>query len=99
MNRLLLPLIAALALPTDVNAEKVELNCLSDYSIINGEKIDFKAYSLTKQHYSGVDLDSGDSIVEQGVRGIYKAKTAVKNSSFLLTARQKTSLMISESTI
>ncbi len=74
-----LPLIAAFTLSNAVNAKNIELECLSQFTFMNGRAIDYKF--LPEKYYLSVDLETGESFFERDGE-IYKVKTYIDNTSF-----------------
>ena len=82
MKRLLLPLLAALALPTAVNAKVVNLKCTA----LGRQHTDYKKYTEKEQftHYLDIDLDKQTTSVDNG-RNITKFNTFITRDAFVLT--------------
>jgi len=82
MKRLLLPLLAALALPTAVNAEVVNLECESTYLDWNeSRKLD---KNEIVNAYIDIDLDNQTSSINEK-DFITKFNTFITRDSFVLT--------------
>ena len=81
MKRLLLPLLAAIALPTAVNAEVINLECVAKYSQdVDGKQI------LKNQPKVSFSIDSANesTIVDDGYN-LRKFNTLIANDIFILT--------------
>ena len=83
MKRLLLPLLAALALPTAVNAEIINLKCTSKYTEWR-ERKDLKEddqYAI----YIDIDTERQAATVDDGNGTIKKYNTFITRDVYLLT--------------
>ena len=83
MKRLLLPLLAALALPTSVNAEIINLECTETYSDWK-ERRDYKEEEKYKI-YIDIDTKRQSSTIDVGDGIIKKYNTFITRDVYLLT--------------
>ena len=83
MKRILLPLLAALALPTDVNAEIINLECTETYADWK-ERRDYKEEEKSKI-YIDIDTKRQSSTIDNGDGIIKKYNTFITRDLYLLT--------------
>ena len=91
MKRFLLPILAALALPTSVNAEIINLECTETYADWK-ERRDYKEEEKYKI-YIDIDTKRQSSTIDDGDGFIKKYNTFITRDVYLLTflnARKKT---------
>ena len=83
MKRLLLPLLAALAFPTGLNAEIINLECTETYADWK-ERRDYKEEEKYKI-YIDIDTKSQSSTIDDGDGFIKKFNTFITRDVYLLT--------------
>ena len=83
LKRLLLPLLAALALPTAVNAEVINLECTAKYTE-KKDRIDLEQADQYKI-YIDIDTERQTSTIDDGDGFIKKFNTFVTRDVYLLT--------------
>ena len=81
MKRLLLPLLAAIALPTAVNAEIINLQCTQEYGE-KEERTEFKDQPLI---YIDIDTQKQSSTVDNSSGIIKKYNVFITRDSYLLS--------------
>ena len=82
--------MAVFILSNAVNAKNIELDCISQFTFMNGREIDFKF--LPEKYYLSVDLETGESFIERDGK-IYKVKTYIDNTSFSLKVSDQSGMI------
>ena len=72
-------LISVFTLSNGINAQKIELDCLSQFTFMNGREIDYEF--LPEKYYLSIDPDTGEALIERDGK-IYKVKAYIENTSF-----------------
>ena len=83
MNRLLLPLLAALALPTAVNAEIINLKCTAKYT--EWEEREDLREADRYEIYIDIDTERQAATIDDGNGTIKKYNTFITRDVYLLT--------------